>query len=389
MDIFGGRLNFKKILKTDPVRHDNILFKLHHQANFLIVLFGVVFVFGMNYLNGKAIVCRGDGADEYANQFCWLHGSGHIPNKLASTMNIKCQADQVANSEHNERHTQFYLWIPFVLTLLLALIKAPQIVWEEVCERGFVKKVVEMESGSNMINRFKKLRGKRAKLYTLGYFFCEVLNIGSVMLCFFIMDSLFEGKFKDYGLKVLDYDSTDTNVVDPKCNLFPTLVSCNVQSGGIDGSADKGNTLCLLSNNLFNQYYFLILWWWWEVLLAVSFLGLVCRLAELLSVDVSRKTFMLKRGHLLLLRREHRQVERMDQWDLFLLGKVCQNLKGSQIKELIESFNEEKDNYEEEKRIEKLGEHNFLKQDKTGAPVMTANPGMGWRVESGPTIHSK
>ena len=58
MDIFG-KIDIRKIFKRDPVLHDNLLFKLHHQANFILVLFGVTFVFGMNYLNGNAIVCIG------------------------------------------------------------------------------------------------------------------------------------------------------------------------------------------------------------------------------------------------------------------------------------------------------------------------------------------
>jgi len=338
MDIFGGRLNFKKILKTDPVRHDNILFKLHHQANFLIVLFGVVFVFGMNYLNGKAIVCRGDGADEYANQFCWLHGSGHIPNKLASTMNIKCQADQVANSEHNERHTQFYLWIPFVLTLLLALIKAPRFIWKEICERGQVKGVVGDGTviPEKMCIRFNKLRKKkRTEFYSYAYFTCEMLNILCLITCFFIMDSLFAENFRNYGSDVLDYDSTDKNVVDPKCNLFPTLVSCNVQSGGIDGNVDKSNILCLLSNNLFNQYYFLILWWWWVALMALSAGGFVYRLAQILSKDVSRIVFISKISHYGF---TLRGLKDFGQAEYFFLGRICQNLKGSQIEDLIEEL---------------------------------------------------
>jgi len=276
---------------------------------------------------------------DYHKQFCWLHGSGHIPAGLAGQMNIKCQAEQNDNSDPNERHTHYYLWIPFVLALLLIIIKAPQIIWEDLCERGFVEKVVKMESGTSMIKRFRKLR---KKMYTLGYFGCEVLNIVSVILCFSILDSLFDGKFRNYGTNVLNYDKTDSNAVDPKCNLFPTEVSCNVQTGGIDGNADENNFLCLLSNNLFNQYYFLILWWWWVTLLALSLLGVVYRLSELLSVEISRRTFMFRVGPLLG-KKDYMQVERMDQWDLFLMGNVCQNLKGSQIKELIASFNDEKE----------------------------------------------
>ena len=67
MDVFGG-LDLKKLFKKDEVYHDNFLFKLHHQVNFFVILVGVLFIFGENYLNGKAIVCR--GGDDYSNQYC-------------------------------------------------------------------------------------------------------------------------------------------------------------------------------------------------------------------------------------------------------------------------------------------------------------------------------
>ena len=268
---------------------------------------------------------------DYHKQFCWLHGSGHIPPSLAGQMNIKCQADQNDNSDPNERHTHYYLWIPFVLALLLIIIKAPQIIWEDLCERGFVEKVVMMESGTDMIKRFRKLR---KKMYTLGYFGCEVLNIVSVILCFSILDSLFDGKFRNYGTNVLNYDKTDSKAVDPKCNLFPTEVSCNVQTGGIDGNADENNFLCLLSNNLFNQYYFLILWWWWVTLLALSVGGFVYRLAQIISTDISRNVFIYKISPYGQAGRV-KYLKDYGQAEFFLLGRICQNLKGSQIEDLM------------------------------------------------------
>jgi len=347
MDFFQGKLNLRKILKSDPIRHDNLLFKLHHQANFLMVLFGVVFAFGMNYLNGKSIVCH--GGDDYSKQFCWLHGSGHIPNHLASEMNIKCHADQLENSEHNERHTQYYLWIPFVLTLLLGVIKAPRFIWKEICERGQVAGVVGDPDPEKMCIRFKKLREKnRTGFYYYAYFTCEMLNILCLITCFFITDSLFAENFKNYGSNVLNYDQTDTTAVDPKCNLFPTLVSCNVKSGGIDGNADTGNFLCLLSNNLFNQYYFLILWWWWVTLMILSAGGFVYRLAQILSKDVSRIVFISKisqYGFTL------KGLKDFGQADYFLLGRICQNLKGSQIEDLIEELRRGEGHDEEKTRM--------------------------------------
>ena len=80
MDQFT-RIKLKNLFKTDSVHLDNFLFKLHNQVNFFVILVGVLFIFGENYLNGKAIVCR--GGDSYSNQYCWLHGTGHLHEDLA------------------------------------------------------------------------------------------------------------------------------------------------------------------------------------------------------------------------------------------------------------------------------------------------------------------
>ena len=85
--IIGGK-KLKDLFGGDTVLHDNFLFKLHHQANFAVILFGVGFIFGMNYLNGNAIECKGAGVGKFENQYCWLHGAGHIDPKLHPQVGI-------------------------------------------------------------------------------------------------------------------------------------------------------------------------------------------------------------------------------------------------------------------------------------------------------------
>merc|ERR1712186_101446 len=142
MDNITGGKKLKDLFRRDTVLHDNFLFKLHHQANFAVILFGVAFIFGMNYLNGNAIECKGGG--DFDKQYCWLHGAGHIESKLHPTQ-IKCKADQnemTADKKNDERHSHLYIWVPFVLTLCLAVIKAPRVLWKEACERGMIAGVV-------------------------------------------------------------------------------------------------------------------------------------------------------------------------------------------------------------------------------------------------------
>ena len=138
MDFLREKLNPLKLFRLDSVLIDNPIFKLHHQVNFFLVLFGVVFVFSMNNFNEKAIICSDD--HEFVRQYCWLHGSGHIPSELHGS-DIKCQADQVKNSHSDEKHTHYYLWVPLVLSLLLAVIKMPRSLWKAF-EGGFVKNVI-------------------------------------------------------------------------------------------------------------------------------------------------------------------------------------------------------------------------------------------------------
>jgi len=325
LDLTGGK-SLKDLFKRDSVRHDDVLFRLHHQINFFVVFFGVVFLTGMNYLNGNSIICL--GGNDYITQYCWLHGSGIIPDKLRRQAEVKCMADQ---AETKSNHTHYYLWVPFVLGLCLALIKAPRFIWKNICERGMLKGIVE--NPEKIRHRFSDMR-KKANMYHRAYFFCEILNIVCVVLCMVILNTLFDGKFLSYGENVFSYDKDVAGSVNPMCNLFPTEVSCTVNTGGINGDVDKTNVLCLLSNNLFNQYYFLILWVWWMFLLTASALGFVFRLAQILSPGFSKITLI----SIVSPYGQEDQIKCLEvyqQGEYFLLSRICQNLKGSQIKEVL------------------------------------------------------
>merc|ERR1712079_733338 len=169
-------------------------------------------------------------------------------------------------------------------------------IWKEICERGLLKGVVGEgnEHPEKMTIRFNKLRKQKAGLYFWGYFFCEILNIVCLVVCFAILNNLFDGQFFNYGSNVVNFDKEEKNAVNPMCNLFPTEVSCSVATGGIDGNADVTNILCILSNNLFNQYYFLVLWVWWVILLGLSGAGFVYRVAQIFSKDVSKIVLIYK-----------------------------------------------------------------------------------------------
>ena len=263
----------------------------------------------------------------------------------------------------DKRQTHYYLWIPFVLAICLIVIKTPRVLWNEVFERGMIQGAVQIaneESGekerqNKLAARFQKLRG-RAYVYGASYFVCEVLNIVSVMVCFCIVDSLLGGKFRYYGKQFQDYDKEAAGAVNPLCNVFPTEVSCLVWTGGATGDVDTQSILCILSNNLFNQYYFLILWWWWVFLLTVSALGFLYRLAQFLSPAIGRSLLISKVAPYGQARKAEK-LRNLSQWDYFLLGRISQNLKGSQIDALLSELVSTNKNEKED--MEMKGRENY------------------------------
>jgi len=331
VDNVAARL--KSLFKRDDVHHDNLLFKLHHQVNFFVLLVGVLFIFGENYLNGKAIVCR--GGDDYSNQFCWLHGTGHVHQDLAKDVPGLCAMDL---AEENDRHTSYYLWLPFLLAICMGLVKLPRAVWKNLCERGVMKNMVgdDKEDGEKIARRFEKSK-KRSGQYLVLFAFCEFLNCVLLIVCFLIMDSLLNGDFWSYGADVRNYYSSAAkeSEANPMCNLFPTEVACNYCTGAIGGGCgDKASHLCILSNNLFNQYFFLVLWFWWILLLVISVLGLTYRLAQIFINSFSKRVLQAVYLAPFNLEQKINKIP-LSSSEYFLLGRLAMNVKGSTLEKVI------------------------------------------------------
>jgi len=358
MDYFG-KLDLKKIFKADKVHHDNFLFKLHHQVNFFIILVGVVFIFGNNYLNGNAIVCMNGNA--YANQYCWLHGTGHLHAWIQEDVTGTCSMDQQETKE-KDRETHYYLWLPFVLGVCMAMVKIPRVVWKTFCERGIMASLVGDEGrvGEKIAVRFNKLK-PRSVWYHLGFACCELLNIIMLIFCFQIMDSLLNGNFWTYGVDVNNYFShmksnSEDKKTNPMCNLFPTEVACKYCTGSIGGGCgDKSSIICILSNNLFNQYYFLIIWYWWVGLLSFSLFGFLYRLAQM-SVPSFSKTVFLKYLTPFGLDDDKCAKLSLRPSEYFLLGRLAINVKGSTMEAVLTELRKMSKSKDEERNVFVKGE---------------------------------
>jgi len=349
MDLFFSRAT--NLFKSDSVKHDNSLFRLHHQVNYFVVLVGVLFIFGTNHF-GSPIKCYNTD-DSYVEQYCWFHGSGHLLADLSKKVS-GCVAKQKLEGfeKGDQRHTRYYLWLPFTLGLCLAIIKTPRFIWKHWCEGGIMSSILDNDTPKEMAARIKELRRHDgARKYFLSFIFCEILNILSIVLCMVTLNALLGGNFLNYGTEVLEFysateedrdnkKSLEGELVNPMCNVFPTEVSCNVNTGGIQGGTQVTNKLCMLSNNIFNQYYFFVLWFWWVILLTLSLVFLVYRLiyltvssfpVVLLKNSLSHQGFKLDQDNTDF-------FQKQKQWDAFLLMRVIGNLKRRNVKHLLDEM---------------------------------------------------
>jgi len=341
-----GMDGFQKWFKTDKVTIDNWLFRLHHQVSFAILMVGLIFIFIENHLNGNSITCL--KGDDYSNKFCWIHGTGHVAKNLQVAGVTKCMTNQEGSDEHKTTIT-YYLWLPFLLVALIGLSKMSRTVWKSL-EGNLIATLIRSNDGEKIGKEFMEKCNKRNKIkyrvYHIKFFLCEILNVVAVIASFTICDELFDGKFWNYGSDTFNYMQEpqetidDHKLIDPKCNLFPTEVSCQVKFGALTGGTDKDNLLCILSNNIFNQYYFLVIHMWWVFLLSVSVIFLVFRVARIVIPDFSKRVFQFKHGNCQIVTDIVNNINGFSGADFFVLDRIAENLELEELEGVLVSIQE-------------------------------------------------
>jgi len=367
-----------QFFKRDGLMIDSPLFRLHHQMSTVIIMLGFIFISVENYLDTKAILCHtGAQFSAYAKSYCWIHGTAYVRSQLQGQA-TGCYVDQSRlTSEEDAPVTAYYLWLPYLLSLLFALAKLPHSMWKKFFENNLIAHILggqtqgqsdhqnwgygpqnQMGGGPGKKRRFKSRPFEiaqnfvecRSKYnhYHKKFAMWEAMNILTVFLSMQITHWILNYKFWSYGWQVIDYISSYGQgdiKHDPMCELFPTEVACNIHIGSTTGAMDRTNFLCILGNNLFNQKYFFVLWLWWVGLLIISGLGLMYRWARIVMPSFSRY---------LLARKVHgAQLNRLNLTggDCFVLELLVDNM--THTPELIDQMFEELQ--------KKLGSNLYLK----------------------------
>jgi len=335
----------KWFTKKDNVIIDNPLFRVHHQLSFFVLMVGLAFIFIENNFDGKAIECA--DATPFQTKHCWLHGTGPVKSEDHSV--TQCSVFQ----DNGDVKFTYYLWLPYLLLACLGLAKLSRTVWKNI-EGGFMASLVKHKDESpEKVGRSFLRDNKKSEfwLYHLKYTFCEMLNILAVVASFYLVNSFLHEKFNSYGSDVMYYKNKEINTIenerlnDPQCALFPTVVSCDVSVVGIAGASDKFNGACLLANNVFNQHYFLFLWFYWIVIIAISSVHLVFRLATIFIPAFSKMVF---RGWFVSTRHH---PEELSPGQHFALEMMARNMDMLDMKQVLKVIEEEQNTHDRENGI--------------------------------------
>jgi len=335
----------KAFLRISEVNRDNKWFKLFSKVAVGACFLGSVVCFSTTYI-GDPIVCSHKGVQgistETIETFCWLHGSYHIDKEFQ---------EQVANGciTENQRDagTGYYQWVVFMLIIHGLIFALPNAIWK-MMERGLMQEfgstakspTIMADKGrlnttlNTYVDYFQSLRSETTA-YTIGFFFCELLNIAATIANFYIANAFLNHKFTTYGYEVVEYFRTDGEALskpNPMCDAFPTIVSCQFKSVTITGQDDVTNdALCILSQNIINEKIYLGLWFLIIILFVLSGFHMLWRLV-LITVPASREFVLTvkcgrgdgKRRHL---KKDYLQdyIGRLSLGDWFVLNQISTN----------------------------------------------------------------
>ncbi|XP_014222246.1 innexin inx7-like [Trichogramma pretiosum] len=295
-------------LRIDPNSPavDNLIFKLHYRATFLILVLATVLVSSRQYI-GEHIRCIADKgvAESVINTFCFftstytiprLMNSSHIDSDLIPHIGV----GTAANGEEITHHA-YYQWVPFVLGIQAIFFYLPHLFWRTI-EGGKLRLLVTGLQTASLALREQALttesmtimsrqdRSKRIqeirqsflsrlhmnRSWALYLSMCEVLNLLNLWLQMHLTNKFLGEQFYSLGF---DLAETGINMKgDALDRVFPKVTKCTFHKFGASGTVQKHDAMCVMALNIINEKIYIFLWYWFNFLAVLTVLGLVYRL---------------------------------------------------------------------------------------------------------------
>lgn len=288
--------SFKSLLNINKICIDNVIFKLHYKATFLMLLVFSVVVTARQYI-GDPIDCIVDEIpQEIMDSYCWIYSTFTIPSMLGGKLGRDVASPGVSahTDESDMKYHQYYQWVCIVLLIQAVSFYIPHYLWKNW--EGKRMKMLSLDMNQPVIDEKCKEERKAAfcnyyltekgthDIYFWRFFVCEILNFINVVGQLFFMNLFLGGEFLSYGHHVFQYliSGSEEKMDDPMARVFPKVTKCSFQSYGPSGGVQKFDGLCVLPVNILNEKIYFIIWFWFVILATVSGLLILLRILLLL-----------------------------------------------------------------------------------------------------------
>jgi len=208
--------------------------------------------------------------------------------------------------EDDVTHHAYYQWVPFVLSVQVAVLYLPKWLWKgyfdmhrfiTILNKLNTVKITDLTRQSDIQKSAHYLAVSLGThtAYALEYHLCELLAF--VVACgnLFMTNSFLGGAFFGYGGSAFSYlTDSNTDPMNPMNIVFPKVTKCLFSKYGTSGSIEQHDALCVLPMNVVNEKTYVVLWF--VYLFTTGYVGVVLmgRLLLLLS-PASRDTLLLRR----------------------------------------------------------------------------------------------
>jgi len=139
------------------------------------------------------------------------------------------------------------------------------------------------EKRDGLIQTFQEHLHNKYTKYAAMFYICETSNLFVVISQIFVVNRFLNYHFLAYGPKVWHYYSLPPEErvmqdLNPMCEAFPRIASCDFVRFGAGGGQESKNALCILGLNMINDKIFLVIWFWYFILLIIGSCRLVYRI---------------------------------------------------------------------------------------------------------------
>ncbi|XP_011695495.1 PREDICTED: innexin inx7 [Wasmannia auropunctata] len=376
--VLKDHVKFK--VNQNSVAIDNIVFRLHYRATFLLLLVASILVSSRQFI-GEHISCVTEDKGIPArvmNTYCFFTTTFTVVKHLNATALRRGEIPHpgigpvAKDASDPVIHHAYYQWVPFILFFQALLFYLPHYLWRKE-EGGRLSMLVsglhfasislsetEIKVNDDLKVPSRKDRDEKIQQIRTGFInrlhlnrpwayyltLCEILNFINVILQIYLTDRFLGGAFLNLGPSVTQPVPKDE--IKSLDIIFPKMTKCTFYKYGKSGSMETHDALCVMALNIVNEKIYTALWFWFVVLAVLTGLGLVWRLLTMIlharSTSFNRLVFSMacpgKYNPWNVLKVTHEYYF----GDWLFLYYIAKNLDNYVFKELLQSLAEDLEN---------------------------------------------